>query len=174
MRKSISIILCFALSMLVQEYMSDVAYADTVGVGSYSQEVRVKMSGACNIVYQVDISWGDMEYVYKTVGTRTWNEHTHIYKEEYVSKWSAKDNAINIMNHSNTSVEAEFTYVPHGVHTGVVGTFDKGSTLKLPSAEGKSMDAKELTGTKKLVLSGVLSNTLNEYIQVGNVNVKIK
>ena len=56
MRKSISIILCFTLSVLMCEGLSNTTYADTVGLGSYGQDVRVKMSGACEIVYQVDIS----------------------------------------------------------------------------------------------------------------------
>ena len=115
-----------------------------------------------------------MSYVYKTVGSQKWNEKTHLYDENYISTWSAKGNTIELMNHSNSSVEAKFTYNNIGVHTGVIGIFDKGTTLKLPSAEGKRIDDSQLKGTKKLVLSGVLSNTLSEYLQVGTVNISIK
>lgn len=173
MRKSISLIICFALCLLICEGSMNETYAETVGLGSYGSDVRVKMAGKCEIVYQVDISWGDMKFVYKTGGSRVWNEKTHLYDEKYISTWSGTGDTIKIMNHSNSSIDANFTYNNKGSYTGIIGTFDSNKAMKLPSAEGKSVDAEELKGTRKLILSGVLSNTLDEYIQVGTVNISI-
>ncbi len=166
--------LCFTLLVVICVVKSDDAYGENVGLGSYGTDVRVKMTGKCEIVYKVDISWGDMNFIYKTTGSSVWNEKTHLFEEKYISTWSGTDNYIKLVNHSNTSVDAKFTYVNKGIHTGVIGIFEGGDKLSLPSAEGKPVDSKEVVGTRNLLLEGVLSNTLDKYIKLGAVNIEIK
>lgn len=193
MRKSISYVLCFILIFVLCGTRYHIVYGDTndnsrqgssssngaitevdKGLGTHGQPVRVKMTGKCEIVYKVDISWGDMNFIYTTGGSHVWNEKTHLYEEKYVSTWTGTDNYIKLVNHSNTEVDAKFTYVNKGIHTGVIGSFKGGDKLSLPSAEGKPLDSKEIVGSRNLLLDGVLSNTLDRYIKLGAVNVEIK
>lgn len=174
MRKSISIVLCFTLLFVICMVKSDDAYGEDVGLGSYGKDVRVKMAGKCEIVYQVDVSWGDMNFIYKTEGSHVWNEKTHLYEEKFISTWTGTDNYIKVVNHSNASVNAKFVYTNKGIHTGVIGVFEGGDKLSLPSAEGKPLDSKEIVGTRNLLLDGVLSNTLDKYLKLGAVNIQIE
>lgn len=174
MRKSISLLLCFTLLVVICVVKSDDAYGENVGLGSYGKEVRVKTTGVCETVYKVDISWGDMNFVYATTGSSVWNEKTHLFEQKFKSTWTGTDNYIKLVNHSNTEVDAKFTYVNKGIHTGVIGTFEGGNKLSLPSAEGKPLDSKEIVGSKNLLLDGVLSNTLEKYIKLGAVNIQIE
>ena len=172
MRKSISIVICFALVInliLIGSY-SD-SYADTEL--TYGAEVIGRKVINCDTVYRVDVTWGKMQFLYKTVGTRTWNEKTHLFDEDFTSSWTASGNTIQVTNHSNIDVKAKFSYDKGSAYTGVVGKFNSSRDLELPSAEGRDVDDTELTGTRKLTLSGKIINKLDNYTSVGKIRIEI-
>ena len=150
----------------------DFAYGSVAKTDSH--EVRGRLvREATDKVYSVDLSWGEMKFVYKTVIYRTWNESTNLYDEERVSEWVPSGNSIKVINHSNTDVTANFTYNKLDTYNKVIGTFDGGKSLTLPSAEGKEVDSSLVIGTKKLTLSGNMVSPGTEHVAVGSVKVEI-
>lgn len=174
MVKSISImskIVCFILVVVVLLDSSSIVYADTNVYqidAVYGQTVGTPKS-----VYTVDVTWGKMQFICKTVGTRKWNQKSHLFDESFVSTWSASGNTVKVTNHSNEDIKATFKYKNREQYTGIIGTFTGDSEMTLPSAVGKEVDDTELTATKQLNLSGSIDYMLDNYTPVGNINIEI-
>ena len=138
--------------------------------GTYAQ------TGTPGTVYRVDIAWGSMEFTYTVnESNRTWNPTSHTYTSEGSDGvWSCGSGAdeISVTNHSNAAVKAGFSYAPAEGYTGITGDFTS-AELSLPSAEGKAIDASELTGKTKLELSGALPQTAASLTNIGQITVKI-
>ena len=139
--------------------------------GTYAQ------TGTPGTVYRVDIAWGSMEFTYTVnESNRTWNPTSHTYTSEGSDGvWSCGSGAdeISVTNHSNAAVKAGFSYAPAEGYTGITGDFTS-AELSLPSAEGKAIDASELTGKTKLELSGALPQTAASLTNIGQITVEIK
>lgn len=172
MRKSIAVVMCFTLVVIQLSIINcKKAYADTGNI--YGAEVTGSRLDDAKTLYTVDVTWGKMQFVYKTVGTRTWNEKTHLFDEDFTSSWSASGNTIKVTNHSNTDVKAKFSYNRNSLYNEVIGKFNISKALELPSAEGRAIDDKELTGSRKLTLSGKIVNQLDSYTTVGKIKIEI-
>ena len=90
------------------------------------------------------------------------------------SSWIANGNTVQITNHSNVDVNAKFTYVnKYSKYNKVVGKFSGQPETELPSAVGKEVNATDLTATKKLTLSGSITEGLNDYTAIGNIKIEI-
>ena len=139
--------------------------------GTYAQ------TGTPGTVYRVYIAWGSMEFTYTVnESNRTWNPTSHTYTSEGSDGvWSCGSGAdeISVTNHSNAAVKAGFSYAPAEGYTGITGDFTS-AELSLPSAEGKAIDASELTGKTKLELSGALPQTAASLTNIGQITVEIK
>lgn len=131
-----------------------------------------------DVVYSVDISWGNMEFTYSNTPKKTWNPATHTYDAvEENDGWSCAPatettlagNQIKITNHSNANVtcNAEFTPVEKIKSVDNFGwSFSESSEVTLHSAEGVQISdseliSKELTKTISLTLSGSLPEGFN-------------
>ena len=121
----------------------------------------------------VDVTWEAMEFTYTVSGTKTWDAAKHEYVISATDAWSGSDNEITVTNHSNAAVNAEFAFAPLTEYSTVNGTFSQ-NVLDLPSAEGKALDAAEITGKSALTLSGTLEKDTTAMTKVGTVTVTIK
>lgn len=172
-------ILAFVLSLTMTAVMGTTAFAAqgdaNVGTGSTSIDVKAKYAGETTAptVYNVDMSWGAMEFTYAVGGTRDWNPETHEYKDNTTAKWVENGNTVTVTNHSNASVETSFAFDAMDTYDTVTGKFDN-AKMTLPSAEGKAVDAAELTGTTKLTLSGTLESNVTALTKIGTITVTIK
>lgn len=172
MKKGLLFIISFVISCTLFIMSCDVSYADKMP--TYSKVVRGKVVGKATSppVYSVDVSWGAMNFTYLTRVTPVWNETNHVYDETYTSEWRAEGNTIKLTNHSNVGVKAKFKYKQLSRYKAVKGTFGN-QTLTLPSAVGRAINAKELTGTRELTLSGTLSDKMDKYVAIGNIKIEI-
>ena len=130
-----------------------------------------------DIVYSVDISWGNMEFTYSNTPKKTWNPATHTYDAvEENDGWSCAPatettlagNQIKITNHSNADVNctANFTPVENVGSIDNFGASFSEANFTLRSAEGVQISdseliSKELTKTISLTLSGSLPEGFN-------------
>jgi len=84
------------------------------------QEIDVEaqiIDGEKRIRYNIEIAWGDMQFVYSRAG-EIWNPTTHKYVVDPTAtgKWVVEDyldnnnNRIVVANHSNSAVNTSFTY----------------------------------------------------------------
>lgn len=78
-------------------------------------DVQARVTGGGDIVYNVEITWGDMQFEYDYGSA--WNPATHSYQPVGATTgWNTNDyvdgtnNKINIVNHSNFPVLATFEY----------------------------------------------------------------
>ena len=164
---SIFLVITLCINLLSVAYASDL---------DYKKDVKgrvVKNKTVADVVYDVDITWGNMKFIYKTICTRTWNNKTHIYSEKFNYVWENTGNTITITNHSNTSINARFTYNKGLGYSGVKGTFTNNGEKVISSAENKKVNDSSLTWKCNLNLSGSIDKSLNSFTPVGRVNMSI-
>lgn len=126
---------------------------------------------AGDIVYSVDVTFGDMEFTY-TDKANKWNPETHAYDiPTGDASWASTTNTIEVTNHSNAAVNVTFEYAAKAGYTDITGSFDGDATVELPSAVGKATDAADLTVTKTLTLAGALASNTAAKTAVGTVTV---
>lgn len=113
-------------------------------------------------VYNMEITWDNMEFTYSETVNYVWNKNTHIYElTESTYKWNSNENNVSIKNNSFMSVHMELTYV--GTNEEISGTFN---IPKQTIGSGNTI-------ISKLILEGKLSTNNTNYIKVGSINLKI-
>ncbi len=144
--------------------------ANNDGTNGTDIDVNAKYvdSVAAATTISVDVTWEAMEFTYTVSGTKTWDAAKHEYVISATDAWSGSDNEITVTNHSNAAVNAEFAFAPLTEYRTVNGTFSQ-NVLNLPTAEGKAVDAAEITGKTVLTLSGTLEKATTAMTKVGTV-----
>ena len=173
MKKLLTAALTFALalSLCVPAFAATTVTQDG---GKQDIDVNAKYVDSVDTttVYNVDVSWGAMEFTYTVSGTKTWNADTHNYAVNISDAWTATGNEIAVTNHSNTAVKADFTYAKATGFDTVTGTFSQ-SSLTLPTADGKAVNDATLTKKTALTLSGTLAGDKTAPTKVGTVTVTV-
>lgn len=130
-------------------------------------------------IYSVDIVWESMEFTYTAASEGTWDPETHDYTNKQDASWSFANNKITVTNHSNTAINATFSYAPDTSFNAVNGTFVgvdnkalTNATLTLKSAVGSAREAAP-SGDAFLSLSGELPSRLETQTVCGTVTVTI-
>lgn len=104
----------------------DGASQDESGTGD-SQEVTASYSPTTTTVYNVDISWGNMQYSYSKTGDTTWDPGTHTYGGVLTGSWtvgvSGTDDAVTVGNHSNAEVYAKIECGFEATYGNLLGEF---------------------------------------------------
>ena len=130
-------------------------------------------------IYSVDIVWESMEFTYTAASEGTWNPSTHTFIDVEGASWSFANNKITVTNHSNTAINATFSYAPAANFDTVSGAFVDSSgtaltnaTLTLNSAVDSTREQAP-SGTAFLSLSGELPSRLESKTVCGTVTVTI-
>ena len=130
-------------------------------------------------IYSVDIVWQSMEFTYTSASEGTWDPETHDYTNKQDASWSFANNKITVTNHSNTAINATFSYAPAANFDTVSGAFVDSSgtaltnaTLALSSAVGSAQEAAP-SDDAFLSLSGELPSRLETKTVCGTVTVTI-
>ena len=163
-------ILAMLLAVVMLLAMSTTVFAEELE--SHDVKGTYVVGGTEQTVYSVDIAWGAMEFTYTDAFVGTWNAATHSYDGATEAKWIASGNTISVTNHSNAEVKVKLSFAAVDGLTTVTGSFDK-AELTLPTAEGKALNAAELTGTATLTLSGSLTEAYKTQAKIGSVTVTL-
>jgi len=130
-------------------------------------------------IYSVDIVWESMEFTYTAASEGTWNPSTHTFIDVEGASWSFENNKITVTNHSNTAINATFSYAPaanfdtvSGAFVGVDNKALTDATLTLSSAVDSTLDEAP-SGDAFLSLSGELPSRLETQTICGTVTVTI-
>lgn len=173
MKKLIAAVM--ALILIAAMSTSVFALGDTLSDGGKA-EIAVNAKYSENVdmpeVYSVDVTWGEMQFIYSADGEKTWNPGTHTYDINVTYSWSANDNEITVTNNSNAAVKADFTYASKPGYSTVTGALSSDS-ITLPSAEGKALTDASLVGKTALTLGGELADVETSFKNVGTVTVAI-
>lgn len=165
MKKIVTLILCVA--MLCTMSISAFAAIDAIG-GSEDGEVKATYQVSTgDEVYNVELSWGTMEFTYTV--DRNWNTTTHTWDPAETGTWAPAAvgaNVITITNHSSAAITASGTFASLDGFD-VTGTVSAAVTLD--AANGETVDTDTLT----LTLDGSIAETVNTSTKVGTVTVTI-
>ena len=122
-------------------------------------------------IYCVDLSWGEMNFIYEEKGASTWNPETHIYELKTEGEWKAQGNQIYLANHSGGPVRAEFSFQAGQAFTRLTGSFVS-ENIDIKSAAGTEPE-KPPEGMTALYLSGNLPRSSTQWETLGEVTVCI-
>ena len=155
--------MCFGLSATV--FAAEVPGSQTIDVKAKSVENTEKP-----IVYSVDLSWDAMEFTYQSSGTKTWNPATHTYTDSTTGAWS-EGKSITVTNHSNATVNANYSFEVNSPYREVNGNFSK-AQMNLATAEGTSV-ADAPKGSTVLTLNGTPNSTIADSTVIGTVTISL-
>ena len=129
--------------------------ATTAGTGDVKATYVAGTTSA--VVYDVDVSFGDMAFTYTAASQGTWDPDTHTYKNIADATWTVGENQnkITVTNHSNAAVAVTVSYAKATGFDGITGTVTNGS-FNLATAVGTAKENAP-TNTATLNLSGDLA-----------------
>lgn len=123
-------------------------------------------------VYRVDVSWGDMKFIYRKTERVRWDASSHEYHLLAEEQWISGGDRITFVNHSNHSVTASVTAQMEQGVTGICAEFDQ-TQIYLDSAEGTAPEEAP-SGEVRLSLSGSMDPSQTAYAKVGTVTLQIR
>ena len=152
MKKRILIYLVISIICFSANVFAIPEYGATVKVGN----VEVP-------VYNVETSWGMMQFTYNEQINYEWDVENHVYElADSTYKWVATDNYIDVNNKSHKGIEVELSY--NNIDNQVLGQFNESK---------RTIDTNEKVRFT-LTLDGKLTNNSTEYVKVGLINFTIK
>lgn len=167
-------LLVLTLALAISMSITTFAAVVTKDGGTENIDINAKYVDSLDVptVYNVDVTWGAMEFTYSVSGTKIWNPSTHQYDVNANDGWTVSGNEITVVNHSNTGIKAEFAYAQETGYEAITGSFSNAS-ITLPTAEGKLLNDSALTGKTTFTLSGALASDKTAPTKVGSVTIKI-
>lgn len=155
-----------ALAMLAATPLTVFATGSSSNTGGNTEiDVNGKyIEGNAATMISVDITWDDMSFEYND-GERTWDPNKH----EYITSggsWTSEKKTVNVKNHSNTAVKAEFSFASS--LDGITGSFDN-KTLQLETAVGKAVENAPAASTN----FGISGSKINTDAKLGTITLNI-
>lgn len=103
------------------------------GEGSGSFDINASISGKDNpteaaVKISVDITWEEMKFTYTEGSLGTWDATNHKYVGGTDGAWSTNKPAISVKNHSNSVIQAQFSFSSDLGVSGKFYTEDQDST----------------------------------------------
>ena len=113
-------------------------------------------------VYNVEVSWDSMQFVYNEQINYEWDNNSHTYVlEESTYQWIVSNNNIKVENKSVVPINVRLNYI--STRDNIDGNFNISSTTL---NQGTSMNF-------ELMLDGKMSNEDVNYTSIGTVNLLI-
>ena len=155
-----------SLAMLAATPLTVFATGSSSNTGGNTEiDVNGKyIEGNAATMISVDITWDDMSFEYND-GERTWDPNKH----EYITSggsWTNEKKTVNVKNHSNTAVKAEFSFASS--LDGITGSFDN-KTLQLETAVGKAVENAPAASTN----FGISGSKINTDAKLGTITLNI-
>lgn len=113
-------------------------------------------------VYDVNVSWGNMEFVYNKIINYEWNNTSFTYETNSPTyKWVSNSSDIKIENKSSFLIDVDLKY--NSINSKINGNFDK-PIFSLNKSE---------SAVSKLNLNGKLSSDNTSFVKVGTIDLTI-
>lgn len=131
-------------------------------------------------IISVDFTWDELKFTYTPETKGTWNPSTHQYDNAKTAAWSSETNGITVTNHSNTAINAVFSYTPAEGFSGITASFVdlnntkyENQTVTIATAENTTRDNAP-NKTVYILLDGDLAdNTIDNSVS-GTVTITIQ
>lgn len=163
----------FVLTMVMVLSLGCTAFATEVNNGAKDVTATYHPGSTSDTIYNVDVSWGSMEFTYTAPAQGTWNPETHNYDNPGITgTWTCDTDAnkISVTNHSNTEVSVVLAYQSALEYTAITGAFDK-ERLELATAVGTEV-ASAPSASAVLNLNGELEES-ETAVTVGTITVTL-
>jgi len=134
-----------------------------IGVYALEDKVLTVTVGSVDApVYNVEVTWESMEFIYNEQVNYIWDKTTHKYElSESTYYWSNQNNKVKVINNSHYAIDVNLQY--KSINEDINGKFDIES-IKLSSGISKDFE---------LILKGSLSSNNTSYIKVGTIELNI-
>lgn len=151
-RKILFILVSFYSLFFVNVYASTVKEESAV----------VKVGSVDALVYDVEITWGKMDFIYTEQINYVWNSENYVYEiGDSTYSWVNKDNYVDINNKSYHEINVNLEYI--NLKDGINGAFDVANKKILGKTSNRF----------SLILNGKLEAYGSNYVKVGSINLKI-
>lgn len=125
---------------------------------SYSDE-NTKSDINKHEIYDVDLSWGKMEFVFCETKDIFWDNKNNEYIVDSKEEWVSNTSEIYILNNSIKSIEVNFKYVGKEEYNMLKGMFSQ-NNINLKTNQSKTI---------KFYVEGDIPNTNYDKLKVGYV-----
>lgn len=127
-----------------------------------NEEINVTVGEVDVPVYNVEIYWDSMDFVYTEQINYVWDNTTHTYElGNSTYYWSNLNNSLNVFNNSSYSINVKLGYTM--INKDITGRFEIDNAKITPGSNE----------TFKLNLDGKLSSSNTDYIKVGTIELNI-
>lgn len=176
MRKSLAFAVCAMMGLVSAMPIA----AETIGTGNGSSSTDVTgtyiRGTASDKVYSVDITWGDLSFVYTDESKGVWNPKTHSYDGTVEGHWTKDTAEIKVTNSSNAAVKAEASYAaePGFESANIICT---PASLNLETADnglGEDGAGKATEGTIEVKATGSLDESAAQGTKIGTLTLTLK
>lgn len=115
-------------------------------------------------LYDVEISWDNMNFIYSETKDIKWDNNESKYDIVTENEWINNDNKIEIKNFSDKSIIVKLEYKKLRNDIDIIGKFDKEKV-----AIGKNKE-EQITFN----LSGKVTSNVSEYVKVGRITINVQ
>lgn len=181
MKKILAVVVALMMTaaMGVTAFAADGGSVTDMGTGEKNIDVTASYypsngdNGGADIgkVYNVNITWDNMNFIYTDSGAKVWNPDTHTYSTATEGKWDKTQADITVTNHSNVAVDIAIAYASTA-NTGITGTITNGTaTLRAGELE-KPDEADSMTAILKI--SGKPNSSVTkDGVKIGTITIQI-
>ena len=134
-----------------------------VNAATIKEENRNVTVGSVDVpVLEVDITWGTMEFTLNEETNYVWKDNTKTYELAPLTySWTANNNYIDVTNNTYKDIEVSLVY--NSSYSNVEGSFNKARETILRNNNTRF----------ELNLSGTITNSENNIIRVGSIDLLI-
>jgi len=140
------------------------------GQETYNDTITIDFDAAPTEIYDVDVTWGSMEFVYEDI----WNPDTHDYDG---IGWScaADANKILVTSRSNVPVAVTFGYAAAGGYSAISGSFEDSGAVSIntPVVLAEGDDTPVSTAAYLKLTSAKPASAISSGTVIGTVTVTI-
>lgn len=183
MKRLIAVIIAFVMVMGITVNAAATG-TDAVGVGDHAADVTatyVEGNDQSPIVYYVELNWDGLDFTYYEESAPVWDHENHKYVDDgNLAGWDPNSKAtVEIINHSNTEILAEFSYTPESGYEDVKMLFGTNNPNQPSWGQGSSdlyiasaEDGAAKTAVNTVTPSGTLPEGA-ENTKIGSIVIKI-
>ena len=149
-----SILFCIIFSNIYSTSIKNVTVGEVEGIDSEKEES----------IYDIEISWDNMNFTYNETKDIKWDDKEKEYDIVTENEWINENNKIDIKNFSDKPITISFKYEQTKRGMDIIGKFNK-DRVKIDK-NGKEKVTFSMTGT--------ITSDKDEYIKVGRITMSVQ
>lgn len=130
----------------------------------YDNELILSEIKTNETLYDYDIIWDNMQFVYTESKSFEYNDESHDYDMIIEEYWSNDDNKVSISNNSLSNINVSLLYKSNNLYENVIGEFNPSEfTLKYQEKIESSLE-----------LNGKINKNEDKLFTIGTITIEVK